>query len=178
MLTGTHRCCALLALLLATALLSAGEPDEYSDPFLDSPLESNVVPAAADDGAFVDSPVRTADVGGEPAYGTAAGPDSLFPNGPPAAEPELSYPDGAVPIQYPLDDRATAASGRISRRPAADTRRTAERRGAVDLCRARLSAGSRSKHRSPRFSATAIRWGSHRSTCAGRSNSAVFLACS
>jgi hypothetical protein len=50
--------------------------------------------------------VQTADVHGESAAGESGTPNYLFPEGRPEAPPEVTYPDGTIPIQYPLDDNA------------------------------------------------------------------------
>ena len=100
--SGRDCLCALLALLMASAFAVA---DDTDDPFLNSPIDDVVVPVAAEDDGFAEYPVQTAEVSDAPAPG-APGPNYLFPDGQPAAPPEFSYPDGTVPIQYPLDDRA------------------------------------------------------------------------
>lgn len=105
MLTGLHRHCALLAWLCAASLAPAADPVEYGDPFLDSGAETVIVPAAGEDDPSASSPIRTANNFGE-LEERSPGPDYLFPDGPPASEPEFSYPDGTIPTQYPLDDRA------------------------------------------------------------------------
>lgn len=95
---------ALLASLMASVLAVA---DDTGDPFLNSPVDDFVVPAAAtaDDEDIPSFPIQTADLSDETAP-DAPTPDYLFPDGQPAAPPEFTYPDGTVPVQYPLDDDA------------------------------------------------------------------------
>ena len=90
---------ALLASLMASALALA------DDPFLNSPVDDFVVPAAASEEDLPSFPIQTAELSDVPAPDAPA-PNYLFPDGPPAEPSEFIYPDGTVPVQYPLDDRA------------------------------------------------------------------------
>jgi len=97
---------ALLSSLVVAASLPAAGPDDFNDPFLAAPAESQVIPAEAVEVQGTDSNVQTADVLGESTSSGYGTPNTLFPDGRPEAPPEVTYPDGAIPIQYPLDNDA------------------------------------------------------------------------
>lgn len=97
---------ALFASLGIAASLPVAAQDEFTDPFLNAPAQSQVVPAEAVVEQGTDPNVQTADVLGESVTGESGTPDYLFPEGRPEAPPEVTYPDGTIPIQYPLDDNA------------------------------------------------------------------------
>lgn len=103
MLSGRDCRRGVLMLLFAAACLPAADRDDARDPFLTAPVDSVVVPAGVEQEEFPGTEIRTADGADVTA---PDGPTYLFPDGPPAAAPEFAYPDGTVPTQYPLDDRA------------------------------------------------------------------------
>lgn len=97
---------ALLSLLLTAASLQAATPDESGDPFLSGGSESAVIQAESTDDGAAKAAVQTADVAEESSPSAPHSPDYLFPDGRPELPPDVTYPDGTVPIQYPLDDNA------------------------------------------------------------------------
>lgn len=106
MQSGRRCLVALCAWLVAATWLPAATPDESTDPFLAGATESEVVQTESLEEAGSNSAVRTANAADAFAPSAPGIPDVLFSDGRPELPPEVTYPDGTVPIQYPLDDDA------------------------------------------------------------------------